>query len=98
MSKTRLSRRLDRDEIQKKVTYQFGMGHTLDFMAADNGITTHQVRGIISRIGRQDGGDGVVYFRTVKPYICRECQQRNGFVPSKTTLKPCVKCLAEGGK
>jgi hypothetical protein len=92
---TRLSRRPDQAEIQKKVFRQFGMGYTLDQMAADNGITTHQVRGIISRIGKmeQDG----IFFRRVKPYVCKVCKQSNVRTPA-TEYKPCVKCLAEGGK
>jgi len=99
MGKTRLSRRLDRDVIQRKVIRQHGQGFTLEFMAADNGITVHQVRGIISRIGRQDSDEAGVHFRTVPAYRCKKCAKRLGVeFPPAITVNPCVLCLAEVGK
>jgi len=90
----------------RKVIRKFLAGEPYPVIARKHHITVAQVRKIIEGYTeRQANGvkppsqDPIgFHFRTVPPYICRECQERNGYVPPKTTLKPCVKCLAEGGK
>lgn len=90
----------------RKIIRKFLDGEPYAVIARKHHITEHQVRLIVEKYtARKAAGvkapsqDPIgIHFRTVKPYRCAKCQQRNGVIPSRTIYKPCVKCLAEGGK
>lgn len=99
----RLSRRRDYDKVRVNIVRQHKEGFTLETIAVCNRCTVPQARAVIwaagSPVVKPVSQDPIgFHFQTVKPYICAKCQKRNGIVPSKTTLKPCVKCLAEEKK